>query len=243
MATQLISIVRFAGLAVGVPVALPHGLNQDGRALVPDVVLPSAGGFTIAADATNVTATRTVEAASGAVDVLVFQLHTVLRNFGPTTPPPGNLPSGSLAPQPFIVEPGTLTPVATAGRYALPDKWSQNDIAASQTNVALAQNVSQLFDTTKAIRAGSLIGFSTRIDSTITAGTLTIELTINGAGTGFTLVHTSGSNPTGGEATQAAGLSPFVAGDVIGARITTNGAFAMNDADGSIDVWIDADTD
>jgi hypothetical protein len=106
MSTQLINIVQFAGLVVGVPVAQAHNLNQDDRALVPDVVLPDLGGFTIAADAVNVTVTRPSAAVADSVDVCVFQWHTILRNFGPTNPPPGFALNGSLTPQPFIVAPG-----------------------------------------------------------------------------------------------------------------------------------------
>lgn len=106
MASQLISVVRFAALAVGVPAVLPHGLNQDDRALIPDEVLANAEGFTIVVDATSVTVTRLLVSDPAAVDVMVKSWHTILREFGPYNPPPGAAPSGSLTPQPFIVAGG-----------------------------------------------------------------------------------------------------------------------------------------
>jgi len=107
MATQLINIVQFTGLTVGVPVITAHGLNQDGRALVPDVVLPNLGGFVITADDTNVTVTRPSAAVGTAVNVWAFQWHTILRNFGPYNPPPNSALNGNLLPQPFIVDHGS----------------------------------------------------------------------------------------------------------------------------------------
>lgn len=101
MATRLFNIVRFAGLGVGNPTVLPHFLNVDGRAVIPDEMLPSAGGFTIAGDDTNVTVTRLTSSDPGSVDVLVKSWYSPSRAFG-TTPPPGAQPDGSLVPQPFV---------------------------------------------------------------------------------------------------------------------------------------------
>ncbi|NIO41527.1 MAG: hypothetical protein GTO41_15940, partial [Burkholderiales bacterium] len=72
-------------------------------------------------------------------------------------------------------------------------------------------------------------------------GTLTVEAAINGAGTGFTLVHTSGSNPSGGEATQGAGVTPFNAGDLVGFLITTDAGFLPITTD--LEAWMEIDTD
>lgn len=127
---------------------------------------------------------------------------------------PGGGGSGGAAAGPSMVNP-----------MALPEQWAQENVAASQTNVALSAQVSTSFDTVKAVRAGSLVGFATRLTEPITAGTLTVELTINGAGTGFLLAHTAGSNPSGGVAAQAVGVDAYVAGDLIGVRITTDAGF------------------
>jgi hypothetical protein len=101
MASQLINIVQFTGLTIAVPTQLPHRLNQDGRGLTPDVIIPATGDYLITADDTNVTVTRGANA-NDAVAVLVFQWHTLLRTFGSFTPPPGAPPSGTLLPQPFV---------------------------------------------------------------------------------------------------------------------------------------------
>lgn len=108
---------------------------------------------------------------------------------------------------------------------AIPEQFAQNNVVAGQANVALSTQVSINFDDWKSCRAGSLIGFATRLTEAITAGTLTVELTINGAGTGFMIVHTSVSNASGGVAVQASGLDAYVAGDRIGARLTTDAGF------------------
>ncbi|NIO41526.1 MAG: hypothetical protein GTO41_15935, partial [Burkholderiales bacterium] len=145
MATQLRNTVRFSGLVLGVPVSIAHNLNNNGRALVPDLVMPTLGGFTVTADDTDVTVTRTIDAPGGAVDVYVVSWHSFDRVFGSTNPPPGNLPDGSLTPQPLVFVPGTISGASVAGRYAVPEKWAQVDVAASQTDVALVQQVSTLF--------------------------------------------------------------------------------------------------
>lgn len=92
MATVLKNIVRFAGLNVGVPVAIAHGINLDGRALVPELVVPSTGPFTVVVDATNVTVTRTASSPGAAVDIYVEWFYTPERVFDPQNDPPAGLP-------------------------------------------------------------------------------------------------------------------------------------------------------
>jgi hypothetical protein len=120
---------------------------------------------------------------------------------------------------------------------AFPEQWAQNDVAANQNNVALLAQVSTNFDTIKAIRSGSIMGLATRLTEPITAGTLTVEVTINGVGTGFTIVHTSISNASGGVATQAFGLDNYVAGDLIGTRLTTDAGFLPVTTD--LEAWVE----
>jgi hypothetical protein len=76
-------------------------------------------------------------------------------------------------------------------------------------------------------RAGSIVGLSTRLTEAITAGTLTVEVTINGSPS-FALVHTSG---TGSQFTQSAGIDSYAAGDLVGIRITTDAGFLPNTTD------------
>lgn len=100
MATQLKNIVRFTNVAVGATVALPHGLTISppgggDQGVVPDVLLPSRGGFTVTANATNVSVTNNT-ASIASVDVLAEHWHSMERAFG-------DVAVEELTPQPFVV--------------------------------------------------------------------------------------------------------------------------------------------
>jgi len=117
-------------------------------------------------------------------------------------------------------------PIAVAGGITnLSEQWAVNDVPANQTNIAMEAQVSTNFATWKAIRAGSLVGMTTRLTEAITAGQLDVEVTVNGVGTGFVITHTSVLNALGGIATQADGIDTYVAGDLIGFRFTTTVGF------------------
>ena len=122
-------------------------------------------------------------------------------------------------------------------RFSPPEKWTQNDIAADQVDVALETLVSVNFADIKMIRAGSVVGLGTRLTEAITAGTLTVTITVNGVGGTLAVVHTAGSNPSGGEATQADGIDTFVAGDLIGMQITTTVGFLPVTTD--LEAWLE----
>jgi len=227
--TILKNILRFTGLVIGVPVALPHRLNVREIPVVPRIVLPGEGGFVVTADAINVTVTRTV-AGTADVDVYVEFWHTIEA----VVPLPGQL-AGLV---PFILDPGPGG-VASVNPSALPEQWAQQNVAAGQTNVALSTQVSTNFDTIKMIRAGSIIGLSTRLTEGSLAGTLTVQVTINGVGGTLSLVHTSGSNPSGGQATQVSGVDNYVAGDLVGIRLTTTAGFLPTTTD--LEAWLEVD--
>lgn len=110
-----------------------------------------------------------------------------------------------------------------ATRYVPNEMWMQNDVAASQTNVGLQVNVSQLFDTWRAPRAGSIVGLVSRFSEAITAGSVSLRARINGAPSA-TLVATSVGG-TGTQVTQAAGIDTYAAGDLLDIAITTNAGF------------------
>lgn len=114
--------------------------------------------------------------------------------------------------------------LSSGGAY-LPEQWAQNNVAAAQTSVPLSAQVSTNFDTFKAIRAGSIVGIGTRLTEAVTNDQLDVEVTINGVGTGLKVTSTAGGNPSGGKSTQAAGVSPYVAGDLIGVFLDAGGAF------------------
>lgn len=103
-----------------------------------------------------------------------------------------------------------------------PEQWEQENVAASQAAVALSAQVSTNFDTWKAVRAGSIVGLATRLNTPCTAGTLTVTASINGVATTISVATTSVSNASGGITTQSAGVDRFVAGDLIGTLVTTS---------------------
>jgi hypothetical protein len=75
--TILKNIVRFTGLVLDTPTVLPHLLNINGHAVLPDLVAGNAEGFKITANETTVTVTRTAAATSGDVDVYLEHWHTI----------------------------------------------------------------------------------------------------------------------------------------------------------------------
>ncbi len=122
-------------------------------------------------------------------------------------------------------------------RFSPPEQWAQQNVAASQAAVALSAQVSTNFDTIKMMRSGSVVGLSTRLTEAVTAGTATVRLTINGAAGTLNVVHTAGSNPTGGQSTQRAGIDRFVAGGLIGLSITTDAGFLPITTD--LEAWLE----
>lgn len=118
-----------------------------------------------------------------------------------------------------------ITP-GLGSRELVPEFWAQNQVAATQTNVALETGLSTLFASFTAFRAGSIIGLRSKLDTPVTAGTLTITVAVNGTPGTLAVVSTSGSNPSGGLSTQAAAAADtFVAGDTLSCVITTSGTF------------------
>lgn len=124
--------------------------------------------------------------------------------------------------------------VDNTNTLALPEVWGQNDVAASQTNVVLQPLVSENFPSIRMMRSGSIVGLATQWSEAITAGSVTITITKNGAAGTLAITSTSG---TGSQSTQGPGIDTYVAGDLIGVQITTNGAFAPVTTD--VEAWIE----
>jgi hypothetical protein len=120
------------------------------------------------------------------------------------------------------------------GIDAMPEQWGQQNVAASQTNVPLECLVSTNFDTIKMMRAGSIVGLSTRLTEAVTFGTLTVTVTKNGAAGIISVVHISGS---GGVTTQGVGIDTYAANDLIGIRITTSSGFLPTTTD--LEAWLE----
>lgn len=137
------------------------------------------------------------------------------------------------------VDAGLNTATVTVPResmYSPPELWVFNNVGTATPPTAMAASVSQNFDSIKMMRAGSIVGLATRLTETVTAGTLVVEVTLNGAGIGYTLSHTSVLNSDGGIDLQAIGAFPYAAGDLIGMQFTTDILFAPNSDD--VEAWL-----
>ena len=95
MSTQLIQIVQFAALGAGAQASLPHNINVNGRALIPDFAARDNADFTIdAVTDALVTVTNTSGAPADCNVFLEFK-QTTQRWFGAKQ-------VQALSPQPFI---------------------------------------------------------------------------------------------------------------------------------------------
>ena len=99
MATRIYQVLTFTNVAGGGGQAtLPHNINVDGVARIPDFLYPDAGGFTlVAADATSVTVQNN-NAVVASLDVALFFIYSTERLFGQA--------ASHLTPQPFWVSGG-----------------------------------------------------------------------------------------------------------------------------------------
>jgi hypothetical protein len=144
----------------------------------------------------------------------------------------GPIGSATVVPVITIDAKGRVTALTSATityRYIVA-QWNQDNVAASQTNVALTIYGGTTHDHINTTRAGSVTGIVVESNTARTAGTATFEVTINGTGTGLTAVL-DGTNTTKKATTQAVGLDTYVAGDAIGVRVTTDGAWSPTTAD------------
>lgn len=117
--------------------------------------------------------------------------------------------------------------------------FSQENVAATQTNVALVGFTARGYCTAE---AGSIVGVTGTINAARTAGTLTLEPIIIDKDdgtitqTGLTVVI-DGTNARSNYSQQDPGSDIFDAGDIIGMYITTTGTWAPTTADLDCAVW------
>lgn len=97
-ATRLLQTVTFTNVAPAATVVLPHDINVDGVAKIPDFVATDAPGFTVAVNATTVTVTNTT-GAPASVNVWLELKHSIPRQLS------GGV--ANLVPQPFVVAAGS----------------------------------------------------------------------------------------------------------------------------------------
>lgn len=124
----------------------------------------------------------------------------------------------------------------TAGGFKQSFGFFQDDVAASQTSVALSNGMSTRGYA--APRAGSVLAIVVKSNDARTAGTLTVEVTKNGTGIGLTAVL-DGTNSTSKVTTQDKDTDAFVVGDDIGVDITTDGSWAPTTADINVTVEVE----
>jgi hypothetical protein len=127
-----------------------------------------------------------------------------------------------------IVDPD-LRPLPAVGRRLMPAVWFQDNVAASQTAVVLNLEGGNRTEVVM-VRAGAVTGIAVASNEARTAGTLTVDVTINGTVTGLTAVLDA-TNTTTDTGTQDETLDTYVAADLIGVKITTDGSWAPTTAD------------
>lgn len=120
--------------------------------------------------------------------------------------------------------------------FKLPHMFMQDNVAASQAAVALAL-AGALPVEIEMPWAGSVVGVSVLSNDSRTAGTLTVDATINGAVTGLQAVL-DGTNPDHHSASQAIDADAFVVGDRIGVKITTDAGWLPVTADIVVVVYV-----
>lgn len=81
MASKFINIVSSGNIANGAVAVVPHLLNRDGVALVPDIYAANRSGFTVTVNATNVTFTNNTGAAATCSCYVRYD-HSIQRVFG-----------------------------------------------------------------------------------------------------------------------------------------------------------------
>lgn len=98
MANRLEQVLTFTNVAAGAAAVLPHSLNVNGRAVIPDFAAVNNGEFDVleaGTDETQVTV-RNDGAAPADVDVRIWYEHTIERVYGSDA-------VTQLSPAPFVI--------------------------------------------------------------------------------------------------------------------------------------------
>jgi hypothetical protein len=129
----------------------------------------------------------------------------------------------------------------TLGKHTLkvPHNFYQDNVAASQSAVALTVVGPATGIDIEMPWAGSIVGISAQVvlAEARTAGTLTVDATVNGVASGLQAVL-NGSNTQHHAATQAIDVDTFSAGDRIGVDITTDAGWLPVSADLLVIVYV-----
>lgn len=114
--------------------------------------------------------------------------------------------------------------VASTAVHVHVGTWAQDAAAASQTAVVLLLEGGGRGEAIMP-RAGSVTGVAVWTDDPRTAGTLTVDVTVDGVATGLQAVL-DGTDTETAVGVQAAGVDAFTAGQRIGVVVSTDGAWA-----------------
>jgi hypothetical protein len=119
-----------------------------------------------------------------------------------------------------------------------PEQWAVQNVPANTPATSMSAQVSTNFDDIKMMRAGSIVGISSRLTAAVTAGTLQVDATINGVIVPAAALNvTMGVASTGGQTLAAPGVAPYVAGDLIGIKFTTSLGFTPTTTD--LEAWLE----
>lgn len=121
----------------------------------------------------------------------------------------------------------------------IPHSFMQDNVAASQSAVALSVVGPASGIEFEMPWAGSIVGISAQVANAEarTAGTLTVDATVNGSVSGLQAVI-NGTNAEHHSSTQAKDLDSFNAGDRIGCKITTDAGWLPVSADVIVVVYV-----
>jgi len=146
--------------------------------------------------------------------------------------------------QPFtigatVLMQSTAETVAGVPIRQIVDGWYQNNVVASQTGVLLQRiPISEGYSNAWiAPSAGSLVAVTVRNQGARQAGTQTVAVLKNAAGTGLQAVLDA-VNTIFKRTAQAIGTIPFAAGDLITIAITTDGAWLPTTSDAAVSIEV-----
>lgn len=128
--------------------------------------------------------------------------------------------------------------LSAAGGFRKPFDFTQENVAASQSAVALVIPGTVLTEYVMPF-AGSVVAITVASNEARSAGTLTVDATINGTVTGLQAVLDDDPT-TYAYGTQAKDTDAFSAGDRLGVKITTDGDWAPTTADIMVTVEVEA---
>lgn len=137
-------------------------------------------------------------------------------------------------------DPGAEVAVVTAKddirtSSTLLHQWTQDNVAAAQTEVALTLNGGVRTEITMP-RPGHIVGISIRSNAARSAGSLSVEPTLDGFVAGLAAVLDATDTQTA-TARQDPGIDTFTAGQRIGVKLSSDGSWAPTTAD--VDVAVE----